>query len=182
VQLPYPRIDAADYEFHLAVAYETMGERDKAHLHYEIIHDHHRNSIRYEEATRRMTMLRNKPRVRVFGLWEGGNSSETDTETPSMNPHTLAEIGEIWPSENQNQLEEAVYFEEAVYSSSSSFGYKYDPNLLKGIPLREGNFQLLDSPYFGPFQQQQPVKDGPDSNPPLRYGPSFRWDGPPLVF
>jgi hypothetical protein len=31
VQLPFIRSDAGEYDFHLAAAYETMRERDKAH-------------------------------------------------------------------------------------------------------------------------------------------------------
>src|SRR5262249_10215555 len=108
---PAPPRSAAEYHFNLAQAYEYRGALGKAHLHYEIIHDSYCGSTQYAEATRRMLVLRSKPRSCGFGVWSSGGRQidfNPDTQTPSMNPKTFLRLDTIWPAAKKQYTYESL--------------------------------------------------------------------------
>ena len=195
-----PSEQQAEYHFHLANAYLKMDLLGKAHLHFEIIHDRYPNSARFSEATGEMQLLRNQPRVKSDQelLWIdpqgaahscGGvlclnalrHLSAKDFETPSMNPQTLLDLEAIWPAVESKDAPGSVkvYVEGCQPSFFGQFP-AFGPRTLAGIPLREGRYQLLDSPYFGSFQNDE--EQSGNSQPSRRWGPGYNCGGPPLVF
>ena len=142
------REELAEYHFHLGQFYEIAGYVGKAHLHYEIIHDCYKGSRQYWEATLRMTQLRNTPRcvLVVPGFFHGCDDWKPNFETPSINPQTFAAIQSIWAKETKDSVEEMRQIGESL-SLLDYLPAHYHPSILKGIPFKEGRFQLFEIPF-----------------------------------
>jgi hypothetical protein len=104
----------------------------------------------------------------VPGFFHDRDDWKPNFETPSMNPQTLAAINSIWPHETEAESLN-IYAQEPRSSHGPFFDIEFERKILDGIPFKEGGFQLLDSPYFGSFQ------DGEKNGGSIRYGP-------PLIF
>jgi hypothetical protein len=71
--------------------------------------------------------------------------------SPTLNPYTFLAIATIWATEPKDENSFAslsIYVDEDRGSSLPTLNHPWDPGTLADVPLKEGSFQLLDSPFF----------------------------------